>query len=376
MKSTQNNPRLILLATFIGLSVFSPSPTYARGHIDGNGGDYIRGTYLKVGQAVLSYLHDSEEGVALLKKHALDEGKLSESLTIDVVSVDEGVLVDNGGSPVDAIGTPGSVVLSKSRWADHFQESRDVYYLVFHEMLRAAGVHDDNYLISGAINPFPASRRVVTRLTSVYPILGEDNLSNIIEASALTVNGSGCVLGRLGTSVEVDMEKNQIELSFRNNLAQTGGISGRWLDRKNCALALPVRVPAGKRLVISQVDMSAKLDATSPATAVIGLEAFLAGTQGSLQTKTLETGSEPVQGRLLLRRNELLSSRCGESDILRLNTSSRLHGQEFLSAKANVLEVDRITLSLKLESCAAESSSLSRKSSDSGLALSGESMKK
>lgn len=63
-----------------------------------------------------------------------------------VVVKDE--LKDNGGSLVDAIGEPGKVTLSEVRWMSFLREGRDVRLLVLHELLRMAGVNDDNYLMS------------------------------------------------------------------------------------------------------------------------------------------------------------------------------------------------------------------------------------
>jgi len=326
-------------------------PSAHAGHIDGNGGDHIRATFLKMGEAVISYLKDSDVGAQVVRTHGLDLGRLENTLSIDVVSVDAGTLIDNGSSNVDAIGEEGKIILSKNAWAEHFEKSRDVYYLVFHEMLRAVAKNDDNYVISAPLNPFPQTRRILTRMATLFPILGEDNISQMIDGSQLSVNGTGCPLGRLGTSVDVDLERNQVEISFRRNTAETGGRMAKSLDRKNCALALPIKVPADRRLVISQVDMSAKLETKQNSKAQISLEAFVSGTRGTVEAKVLETGTLPKQGRLLLRRNEVLKSACGASAILRMNTSSVLQSRGTLSEDVNLLDVDRLSISLKTELC-------------------------
>ena len=64
---------------------------------------------------------------------------------IEVVDRD---LIDNSGSLVDALGVPGKITLSQSRWLEFVREQRDVRLLVAHELLRAAGVPDDNYVVS------------------------------------------------------------------------------------------------------------------------------------------------------------------------------------------------------------------------------------
>src|SRR5690606_11588726 len=96
--------------------------------------------------------------------HGLDIDRLRDLNSIDVIRVADGILIDNSGSKVEAIGEPGRIVLAGDLWMEHFERERDIYYLVLHELLRAADINDDNYIISGALNPFPQSRRVGTRL--------------------------------------------------------------------------------------------------------------------------------------------------------------------------------------------------------------------
>ncbi len=341
--------RKIRLPIALLFMVVSFSAPVFSGHIHGNGGDHVRATFFKIGQSVLSYLRETQGGAALVAKHKLDLAKLERTLSIDVVSVEERPLIDNGSSQVDAIGEKGLIVLSKNTWIDHFEKSRDVYYLVFHEMLRASEIGDDDYIVSGALNPFPQSRRVLTRIETRYPLVGGDNLAKIFEASEIAVNGTGCLIGRLGTSLEFDNERNIVEISFRNYLTKTGAELGQQMDRKNCALAVPVKVPNGKRLVVSQIDLLAKLDFRGAAQASIGFEAFLGGRQGPLERKNLTHPRGQLAGRMLLRRNEVLRSNCGGNDILRINTSSGL--QAPAAGELNRMELDRISLSLKIESC-------------------------
>lgn len=69
------------------------------------------------------------------------------------IIVFKGELRDNGGSLVDAIGEVGKVTLAEDRWMSFLREGRDVRLLVLHELLRMAGVDDDNYRVSRTMMP-------------------------------------------------------------------------------------------------------------------------------------------------------------------------------------------------------------------------------
>ena len=345
MKTTKRIQKTV--ASVLSLSLLAFAAPAQAGHVTGNGGDYVRGTFLRMGHVVLDYLKDSEAGAQIISENALDMGSLEGTLNIDVVSVDEGSLIDNGGSSVDAIGTPGEITLDKTVWMDHFEKNRDVYYLVFHEMLRAIAVNDDNYVISKALDPFPQTRRIVTKITPTYPLIGDDLLSSMIDSTKIAINGTGCPVTRAGTLADFDLERNVLDLTFTNyTLTAGGGSSG--IARKACALAIPVNVPAGKKLIVSQIDMFSKVDFKSNSNGQMNIEAFLAGTQGPQLKKTVATTDSDLQGRLLLRRNDVLASNCGGADNLRLNTSGLV---QHSGDAASRLAVDRISISFKVESC-------------------------
>lgn len=69
--------------------------------------------------------------------------------------IGDGEITDSRGSRVDAQGSPGLIRLQEQRWQSYFGLGTDIYYLIFHEMLRCSGVSDDSYVISLKINPFP-----------------------------------------------------------------------------------------------------------------------------------------------------------------------------------------------------------------------------
>jgi hypothetical protein len=316
------------------------------GFREGNGGDFIRSTYLRMGQAVLEHLKTTAEGQALVEAKGLDLDRLTRGLSVDYVSVQEGLLRDRFGSVVDATGQPESVVLSKDAWVEHFEKERDVYFLVFHEMLREAGVRDDDYVISGALYPFPAGSRITTRIRSLYPLISETRVTDLIAPSGIQFNGSGCPSALDGTFIDLDDERNQLEIRLRKFTLQTTDL--RALDRKNCSIAIPVTLPQGQRIVFSQVDLSAKARLSERTQARLTLETFLPGTRGTRAEKALRETADPVQGTLLLRKTDTLVSRCGGVQVLRLNASATLQSN---TGESSLLDADRLALSFRVENC-------------------------
>lgn len=115
----------------------------------------VRVAFQRVGEADLRYLEATAAGRALVSR-GLPVDQLRAALASDRIVLVDGPLRDNGGSEVDAIGEPGRITLKEQAWRAHFTNGRDVYYLVFHEMLRSIGRNDDNYPWSEGLYPFPA----------------------------------------------------------------------------------------------------------------------------------------------------------------------------------------------------------------------------
>jgi hypothetical protein len=320
------------------------------GHRHGNGGDHVRASFMKLGEAAISYLEETEEGQALISSYKLDPSQLRQLNSIEVISVSDGLLIDNNGSKVEAIGEPGKIMLNGDAWMEHFERERDVYYLVLHELLRAADIDDDNYVISGAINPFPVGRKVRTRLTSVYPLLGDESLEDIVDASKIGLAGTGCPRAQEGTLFEFDSERNVLDISFRQYALLSNASQSS--NRKACAIVIPVSSRPGKRIVITQIDLTGKLQmpagASESASAKLSLEAFLPGSSAPIASRKILANGELQMGRILVRKTEAVRSPCGESTLLRVNTSAQLLNTAEVPA---ILDTDRLTISLGIEDC-------------------------
>jgi hypothetical protein len=137
----------------LALGLFSSAAVFARaddGFI-GNGGDEARSYFLEQGERVLNYLSKTAVGKSVLQRHGLDRATLEAVLVEEVVLVVEGPLYDNRGSRVDAIGVPGRIELDGGVWFRYSELKAKRHRLVFHEMLRAAGIDDDENRISKSV---------------------------------------------------------------------------------------------------------------------------------------------------------------------------------------------------------------------------------
>lgn len=118
------------------------------------------------------------------------------------------------------------------------------------------------------------------------------------------------------------------------------GDGKRSVDRKTCALAIPVEVPAGVAVAIRGIAVIGSVDLPEGVEATLGLEAFVAGDKGESNELTL-TG--PRTGNwfraVSIRWNDLVWTGCGKDGILRINTSLRTKG----NAGARV-SVDKLVL--------------------------------
>lgn len=322
-------------------------------HKVGNGGDYLRGQFIALGQQIILFLEETEAGQNLVTSRQLNVDALKSSLDINKLTVVQDLLIDNSGSVVDAIGVPDLVILNADSWMDHFERERNIYYLVFHEMLRSAAVNDDNYVISQPLMSFPAALKVRTQLIPSLPLLDEDNLSNIITRGSLQTGGTGCPNNGSRLFTDMNLSQNTLDLTFYDYVTKLN--SNAAIDRKACSLTLPITLPKNKKLVVSLIDVQGQIDSSIAGSKSLGrvtFEAFLAGTSQPSQVKPIAL----AQGKksFLMRKTNLLSSTCGGQSLLRLNSNIILQkgaGQVASQQNPEVLQVKKIRVFLNIEDC-------------------------
>ncbi|WP_409478104.1 DUF4360 domain-containing protein [Pseudobdellovibrio sp. HCB154] len=320
------------------------------GHKVGNGGDYIRSTFIQMGENVVEFLETTQEGQQVLTQHGLVIEDLKATLTTERIVVTNDILMDNTGSIVDAIGVPGLVILNSASWLDHFEKERNVYFIVFHEMLRSLAVNDDDYVISKDLINFPSQFKMSTRLLPLIPMLESDSITELVTLDNVTVQGSGCS-AKAPAYTELDLTKNVIDITLKSFVVSNS--EARKMDYKACNLSVPLKLPAGKRLTISLIDVSGEVrpqSADLQSTSTLRFEGFLAGQKGKVHTKTVALGSEART--VLFRKTDVITTGCGTSEILRLNVNNALASKGSAAGlEQNQSQIKKISVYLNLEDC-------------------------
>jgi hypothetical protein len=332
--------KLLVLICFNSILAFSIQ-SFAWREV-GNGGDYVRSQFLRVGEVVIKYLGETQEGQGLVSGFALDVAALSQTLDIAKIKVVEIDLVDNTSSIVDAIGVPGLILLNHDKWLNHFSLDREVYHLVFHEMLRSASVNDDNFVISKFIMPFPLNRKIKTSLTNLYPLV-QGSVKDFVQGQ-IGFAGAGCLSSLDDHFIDFDSEWNILTLSLENfNLK--GDDQGP-IARKSCNLTVPIKLPLNYKLEVTQAEFSTKFEANGTGNIKTQLEIFNAGSTGSVTPEFINVNGTQ-KGRMLIRTTNVFKSECGFSGNLRLNSSVQIN-QQLGSINASA---DKIKLYFNLIPC-------------------------
>ena len=158
---------------------------------------------------------------------------------------------------------------------------------------------------------------------------------------AQTVLGSGCdqassvvQLSRSGTSVTVSLSKFKV------------AYNGSPFERATCNLALPVVVPAGKKLVINKIKLKESYKLGQHSKVKVAVSAFFPGQQGESVAQVLGQDS----GSFVLSKKVNVESGCGESTTVRFN-SSLLLTSEAGASQSDQAAISSIALTLKFVDC-------------------------
>jgi hypothetical protein len=131
---------LILMMFVLSTNVFAGEK--------GNGGDIIRAAFIAAGEKIITTIEDDSNFSAIAKKKRIDVQKLRSYLNTEFIKISEKQLIDNTGSVVDALGSSKAIILDRISWRDYVLKSKFFKKLVFHELLRAAEIEDDNFVVS------------------------------------------------------------------------------------------------------------------------------------------------------------------------------------------------------------------------------------
>ena len=162
---------------------------------------------------------------------------------------------------------------------------------------------------------------------------------NAQSIGALTYGGTGCPKNSLSFTLAPD--EQELVLNYSKFFVRSGPGTGKSLDRKSCALVIPVRVPAGYQMALAtESDGKALVRTTGKAT--LNLESFYAGSTGVKNSKVYRTGQHTVS--IGDSANTIAWSGCGVSTNLRMNLSA-------VTQKDAALYLDQLRFKLFFRSC-------------------------
>jgi hypothetical protein len=133
--------------------------------------------------------------------------------------------------------------------------------------------------------------------------------------------GTGCPAG--SASVSLSPGEDAISILFDNFVAEAGSTTGRRLDRKACAITVPVSVPSGYSVAVFQTDYRGfNLIPGSGAYTKLDTEYFWAGIRGPLFSRMYRgpQADNYTQSNGVIA-SALVWTPCGASVNLRVNSS-------------------------------------------------------
>ncbi len=163
-----------------------------------------------------------------------------------------------------------------------------------------------------------------------------------IEIGNLTTGGTGC---RITTAAGLPT-LTDTEISFPvETLVAKDSTPG--IKRGACAVALPVSIPAGYRMVVSDVAIDTDILLAGGASAEGSVEVFVAGTLGDTLDISAKSRVLPKHVRQNLSLDPQLTTTCGAAINLRSNSSVVLKdGNGNSSAKLSAIK-----MTYHLETC-------------------------
>lgn len=140
--------------------------------------------------------------------------------------------------------------------------------------------------------------------------------------------GSGCPSGT--ASVTLSPDYTALSILFDNYIVESGGNTGRTMDRKSCNISVPVHVPQGYSVSLIKIDYRGFAAIPQGGRGLFRAEYFWAGIRGP---DFIINRQEPYNGNFILQdeleATAVVWSRCGQSIILRANTSTEIYTNRY-----------------------------------------------
>lgn len=162
----------------------------------------------------------------------------------------------------------------------------------------------------------------------------------------IAYGGSGCPAGSARMEFSQGSDRSSLNFRFDDYSVST---NGRQIDRASCALTIPIQIPRGYALLLPQISLDGVARIENGDQAKLNAEVFVAGSQGSLQTRTLNSANDGVFS-FVANADVRQRTACGESINLRMNTSVMLQGNYNSGSYVNVNKM-KLRIPLKMVAC-------------------------
>lgn len=154
-----------------------------------------------------------------------------------------------------------------------------------------------------------------------------------VRLGSLGYGGTGCPEGT--AAVRLSSDGKSVSLRFTRYAVSAGGGTGRSFDRKSCSIAIPMNVPAGKRVSIVSVELRSQTSLPPSAKLQFTVESFVPGGRGPVLTRAF-TGPRSGNFVVPLKPRSAAWSNCGADVTLRSNSSLRVSTAKGRLASASV----------------------------------------
>ncbi|MBT3982575.1 MAG: DUF4360 domain-containing protein [Bacteriovoracaceae bacterium] len=165
------------------------------------------------------------------------------------------------------------------------------------------------------------------------------SLASVVDLKKTAAAGSGCKNG----NVYLEKTSDGAQIYFNDLFIQVQD-SPRSLIRKNCNLAIPISLPAGKLLVVDDVTLIGISYLGQSASSKITTETFFSG--GTGQKLTVGNAKPGLKFNYLTQPDTLISG-CGQDTLLRTRATALLKPK----LGYNLLYLSKLKLNYHLEDC-------------------------
>lgn len=202
-------------------------------------------------------------------------------------------------------------------------------------------IHSCKSKKGGKMKPFLILSIFVAALYASHPV-------QAFEMGGLQVAGAGCEVPPGGHElIPVSGSSTRFGVPLMINATKLAAPASLGLERKACAMALPVHLAANEKLIVKDVRQRVSLKSAVGAKSSARLEVFLAGQQGQVLKAEIEGKTKTVRSTQTLNDADVVAeSDCGKDVIVRANSSAMISG-----SGAGRVNTQALYLTLEVVNC-------------------------